>query len=168
MHVMMMMMMKGHQSFEHKKHIFIAPSLNKISSMMHAWMCVSLMVFQMPGAESLRSGRVRGGAYVQWAGPCIWARSVWFGVVAFGGFGDETSLSFQLSFSLLLTLKIILLLVLLQLQRSLLQNTTHCSEWVPSEWESDKNITALESISYHLEKTKPETHPALRRFNSNP
>ncbi len=31
------------------------------------------------------------------------------------------------------------------------------SEWVPSEWESDKNITAHQSITKHLEKTKDET-----------
>ncbi len=44
-----------------------------------------------------------------------------------------------------------------------------CSEWVPSEWESKQLIktsqsTPLQSIRWHLEKTKAETNPALRCF----
>ncbi len=39
-----------------------------------------------------------------------------------------------------------------------------CSEWVPSEWESDKNITIIHSTPVHQLTSKAETNPALRRL----
>ncbi len=39
------------------------------------------------------------------------------------------------------------------------------SEWVPSEWESDKNITIIHSPSVNI-WTKDETNPALTGFTN--
>ncbi len=45
-------------------------------------------------------------------------------------------------------------LFLHQVCRNVSQQWMLCSEWVPSEWESDKNITIKHTTPVHLEKTK--------------